>query len=217
MYVGLLQLNNRTNTQIPLFYERVQGYPSDESGEKLSLSHPCSRLGGEGWSGIDGVEGSFPCAFSGSCVSAVKFESCRFGTQIFISKLFLALKFTPIKSVFLASRKRVDPSLWSPLSSPLSNCVALGKSFHSHFECVTIFLSEKNKVTAFPRLPRSKWLALCPTLSILWNSYSTWGRCSGNNVRMTSWEDLRSRGTFFQLRLQKPFDYPSRGGVLLCV
>lgn len=216
MYVGLSQLNNLTNTQILLFYERVQGNPS-ESGEKLSLSHPCSRLGGEGWSGIDGVEGSFQCVFSGSCVSAAKSENCRFGTQIFISKLFLALKFKPIKSVFLASWKRVDPSLWSPLSSPLSNCVALGKSFHSRLECVTISLSEKNKVTAFPRLPRSKLLVLFPRLSILCDSYSTWGWCSGNNVRMTSWEDLRSRGTFFPLTLQKPFDCPSRGGVLLCV
>lgn len=119
-------------------------------------------------------------------------------------------------SLFLASWKRVDPSLWSPLSSPLSNCVALGKSFHSRLECVTISLSEKNKVTAFPRLPRSKLLVLFPRLSILCDSYSTWGRCSGSNVRMTSWEDLRSRGTFFLLTLRKPFDCPSRGGVL-CV
>lgn len=53
----------------------------------------------------------FQCVFSASCVSASKFENCRFGTQIFISKLFLALKFKPIKSVFLATWKRVDPSL----------------------------------------------------------------------------------------------------------
>lgn len=41
--------------------------------------------------------------FPGSCVSAAKFESYRFGTQIFIAKLFLSPNFKLIKSVFLAS------------------------------------------------------------------------------------------------------------------
>lgn len=78
--------------------------------------------------------------FSGSWISAMKFESYRFGIQIFIS---IKHTFKMIKSVFVASWERGRSEPLIILTSALSNCVALGKSFHIVLECVTISLSEK--------------------------------------------------------------------------
>lgn len=90
MYVGLSQLNNLINTQIPFYFMKGFKVIPPSVAEKVNLNHPHSRLGERTevalmvWRGVFNV-------FSGPCVSAAKFENYRFGTQIFISKLFLTL------------------------------------------------------------------------------------------------------------------------------
>lgn len=161
MSAGLLQLRTLTNTQIPFhFIRRIQGYPC-VSGDKISLITHIPRLGGGGRHAHGGVEGRFQCVLSGSCVSATEFENYRFGTQIFISTLCLARNLKMIlKACFpgFLERGGAEP-LIILLCSLLSDCVALGKSCRTILECVTVSLSVKNKVIAFPG-----WLlsCLCP-------------------------------------------------------
>lgn len=130
----------------------------------------------QGWGrggrhGHGGVEGRFQCVLSGSCVYATEFENYRFGTQIFISTLWLSCNLKVILKVRFPGfpeRGGAEP-LIILLCSLLSDCVALGKSCRTILECVTVSLSVKNKVIAFPG-----WLlsCLCP-VEVWWfcNSY----------------------------------------------
>lgn len=91
MYVGLSQLNNLTNTQIPFYFMKAFKVIPPSVAGKVHVNHPHSRLGERNEEALMVWRGVFSVCFLVPVLSAAKFENYRFGTHIFISKLFLTL------------------------------------------------------------------------------------------------------------------------------
>lgn len=63
MYVGLSQLNNLTNTQIPFYFMKGFKVIPPSVAEKVHLNHPHSRLGGRNEAAVMVWRGVFNVCF----------------------------------------------------------------------------------------------------------------------------------------------------------